>query len=324
MHWDFFTVMSVLSGIVLMVAALAGPVIGTAGQRLGLFAFGVLSVVYGIWVARQSSGIYFFSVVPAGLAIVILVRGFQHLAKPRSIAAPPIPDANHSSSSTPALRTSPTIVGAKPVPNQPSMLQAAQPPSVREAVGKLSSSFCPQFALLKWKNEIQLYKPRDLNLAWSIANDIPELDPSEHIGASWFGSVRLKVAINKDLQPTTASANVTWVTTFDGPGSIVLTDRRLIGIARAGETMFGAIGQDEGKVVALWSLDLGRCSSVDVDTIGTTSAIVISSDTPAGRLTLTNMRLADDSNGHLTRLSEVAHQIESAQTAFRGQVESGN
>jgi hypothetical protein len=204
------------------------------------------------------------------------------------------------------------------------MLQAAQPQSVREAVGKLSGSFCPQFALLKWKKDIQLYKPQNLNLAWSIASSTPELDAPEYISGSWFGTVRLKVAIDKNLQPTPASANVTWVTTFDGPGSIVLTDRRLVGLARAGETMFGPIGQDDGKIVVLWSLDLGHCSSVEVDAIGTTSAIILSSEIPAGRLTLTNVRSADDTDGQQTRLSEIAHQIESAQAAFLGQVESGS
>ena len=65
MHWDFYTLLSVLSGIVLIAASLAGPVVGTARERLSIFAVGAFSFAYGIWVATQTSGFFMFSVAPA-------------------------------------------------------------------------------------------------------------------------------------------------------------------------------------------------------------------------------------------------------------------
>lgn len=56
MHWDFYTLLSVLSGIVLIAASLAGPAVGTARERLSIFAAGAFSFIYGIWVATQTSG----------------------------------------------------------------------------------------------------------------------------------------------------------------------------------------------------------------------------------------------------------------------------
>src|SRR5712692_5918189 len=96
MHWDFFTVLSVLSGIVLIAAGLAGPVVGTARERLGIFALGAFSFVYGIWVATQVSGFYMFSVAPAVLAIMIIIRAVRHAGQKK-------PPAGQPSSGTAAL-----------------------------------------------------------------------------------------------------------------------------------------------------------------------------------------------------------------------------
>jgi len=86
MHWDFYTLLSVLSGIVLIAASLAGPVVGTARERLSIFAVGAFSFIYGIWVATQTSGFFMFSVAPAGLAVLIIVRAVQHAGQAKPAA----------------------------------------------------------------------------------------------------------------------------------------------------------------------------------------------------------------------------------------------
>ena len=45
MHWDFYTLLSVLSGIVLIAASLAGPVVGTARGTAEFFSVGTFSFI---------------------------------------------------------------------------------------------------------------------------------------------------------------------------------------------------------------------------------------------------------------------------------------
>lgn len=62
MHWDAYTVFSVISGAILLLGALAAPGV-SIGDRLKLAAAGVFFGGYGIYVASQTSGTFYFSVV---------------------------------------------------------------------------------------------------------------------------------------------------------------------------------------------------------------------------------------------------------------------
>jgi membrane-associated protease RseP (regulator of RpoE activity) len=92
MHWDGYTICSVLSGVVLVVLACVPG--RTAKERAWLTLAGVAVGGYGIYVAKQTSGIYYFSV----WIFVIPVVGVGYLlaplfAKTSRQSAPPAPRA---------------------------------------------------------------------------------------------------------------------------------------------------------------------------------------------------------------------------------------
>ena len=60
---------------------------GPARERLSIFAVGAFSFAYGIWVATQTSGFFMFSVAPAGLAAIIIIRAVQHAGQKKPPAA---------------------------------------------------------------------------------------------------------------------------------------------------------------------------------------------------------------------------------------------
>lgn len=70
MHWSAYEVFSVISGVLLLGAT---TMIEPGRDRMWLFLSGVVFVGYGIYVASQDSGVYFFSplifVIPVGAAI---------------------------------------------------------------------------------------------------------------------------------------------------------------------------------------------------------------------------------------------------------------
>jgi hypothetical protein len=284
MRWDFYTVLSVLSGIVLIGAGLAGPVVGSARERLGIAALGVFSFVYGIWVATQTSGFYVFSVAPALLAITIIVRAVQHAVKNKqpTLAAgaasrsPGVSDAR----ARPAP-VQPTASGGRRVAVSP--LQAAQPARVRQVVESKSSLFCPVFQLETSPSDDYFSEP--VAFGWSMADDRPRLPPGEELIRIWTTTVRLKVAIDEEMNPTPPRQDVRWVTVVDGTGLIMLSGLRLMGIVVRGDSLTGAIG-DSGR--ALWSLPLRRLASVSV----TQAGLVLSSGESAGFVTLTGMSVA--------------------------------
>ena len=132
MHWDFFTVLSVLSGIVLIAAALAGPVVGTVRERLSIFAVGAFSFGYGVWVATQTSGFYMFSVAPAALAVGIILRAVQHSGQKKRAAGPtraPVGPPSPGTAAAPAGTPSGAgaVAGAYRAPYQQAPPQPAPP-----------------------------------------------------------------------------------------------------------------------------------------------------------------------------------------------------
>lgn len=324
MHWDFFTVLSVLSGIVLIAAGLAGPVVGTARERLGFFALGAFSFTYGIWVATQVSGFFVFSVAPAGVAIMIIVRAAQRAGQNRPPAAQSSSGTTPWSAGTPSGATAP---GAPPAPCQPtrpqpasssaeapgvtqgrraavSALRAAQPERIRQGVNSRSTAFCPGFQL---PGSAGLSVPTDhsdyhlsesLALGWSMADGRPRLPLGEELLGIWQASARVKVAIGNDLNPTPPMQGVSWVTVLDGTGLIALSRRRVIGVVVDGDSLLGTFGRVGNTGIALWCLPLLHISSVSVTPVGHDEGLILSSAKPAGHVTLTGISGAQATGRH--------------------------
>jgi len=383
MHWDFFTVLSVLSGIVLIAASLAGPVMGAPRERLTVFGVGAFSFAYGIWVATQTSGFFMFSVAPAALAALVIVRAVQHAGQKKPAAAPSGADTAAWPAGTPAETAPPetappetapaeamaeatAVAGAHraPYPSAPpppapswseapsrhgapprhgapaprhgapvprhgapprpegspgseaprrpeaagarhgrraasSALQAAQPERVRQAVHGTSLSFCPAFqlpgsgGLSAPGGGRDYYLSESLQFGWSMVDGRPRLPRGEELFGLWQASARVKVAVDRDLKPTTPRPGVSWVTVLDGTGLIALSRYRVIGVVVSGDSLLGAFGGGDQPGIALWSLPLRRFSSVSVTAVGYGEGLILSSAEPAGHVTLTGLGTAE-------------------------------
>ena len=79
MHWGVYEVFSVISGIVLLVCGLLLPDVGVKDRAWSVIG-GAVMLVYGVYVARQTSGTYTFPVIifliPPGAVIYLLVAAF--------------------------------------------------------------------------------------------------------------------------------------------------------------------------------------------------------------------------------------------------------
>jgi hypothetical protein len=102
MNWDGYTIFSILSGLVMLLVALLGRDIGMKGRAMA-FAGGVFFAGYGVYVASQTSGTFYFPiwifVIPflgvASLVFPSLNRTSQSTDRPAQV-----PDASGSSSTT--------------------------------------------------------------------------------------------------------------------------------------------------------------------------------------------------------------------------------
>jgi hypothetical protein len=79
MHWGAYEVFSVLSGVVLLVCGLMLPNV-TVKDRAWSVIGGAFLLVYGVYVAKQTSGTYYFPVgvfiIPAGAVVYLLAAAF--------------------------------------------------------------------------------------------------------------------------------------------------------------------------------------------------------------------------------------------------------
>ena len=80
-HWTGYTVFSVISGVLLVLMTVTPGL--SPGRRVMTFLGGVAMAVYGIYVANQTTGTYFFSVyifvVPV-VALVMFVKSIMSYA----------------------------------------------------------------------------------------------------------------------------------------------------------------------------------------------------------------------------------------------------
>lgn len=79
MHWGVYEVFSVISGIVLLVCGLMLPDL-TVKDRSWSVLGGAFLLVYGVYVAKQTSGTYYFPVavfiIPVGAVLYLLAAAF--------------------------------------------------------------------------------------------------------------------------------------------------------------------------------------------------------------------------------------------------------
>ncbi|MGW2717988.1 hypothetical protein [Streptomyces sp. NPDC001492] len=79
MHWGVYEVFSVISGAVLLMCGLMLPRV-TVKDRAWSVIGGAFLLVYGVYVAKQTSGTYYFPVavfiIPAGAVLYLLGAAF--------------------------------------------------------------------------------------------------------------------------------------------------------------------------------------------------------------------------------------------------------
>ena len=79
MHWGVYEVFSVISGAVLLMCGLMLPGV-TVKDRAWSVIGGAFLMVYGVYVAKQTSGTYYFPVavfiIPAGAVLYLLGAAF--------------------------------------------------------------------------------------------------------------------------------------------------------------------------------------------------------------------------------------------------------
>ena len=80
-HWDGYTVFSVISGVLLVIMAFVPGI--KPGARLTYVLVGIGMFAYGIWVAQQTSGIYFFPVYIFFVPVIAIATIIKSMGKGR-------------------------------------------------------------------------------------------------------------------------------------------------------------------------------------------------------------------------------------------------
>lgn len=136
MSWNGYTVFSVISGVILVITGLVGRGV-SAKNRIYALLGGVFFAGYGIYVAKQASGTYYFPiwifVIPV-LAIGYLIASALGMTKSRP--------ASHARGGTGAK--APNAPGAAPIyPAGPAMPPAAQMPSAAQMPPERQPTWAP-------------------------------------------------------------------------------------------------------------------------------------------------------------------------------------
>lgn len=87
MQWSAYEVFSVISGVVLIIMAMVPGL--AARDRLWAVVIGAASIAYGIYVANQTSGTFYFSwlifVIPPGAVLYVIATAVsRHRAQARA------------------------------------------------------------------------------------------------------------------------------------------------------------------------------------------------------------------------------------------------
>jgi hypothetical protein len=140
MHWDGYTVCSVISGAIVVLATIAGQGLSAQDRLYGLMGGGFFSA-YGVFVASQHSGTFLFPiwifVIPVG-AIIYLVAS---IVAPEKLVA-----SNRQGAVTKAPRAVETRQAAQgPAPSRDSGRQHVQCPACN-ALNYTNSGDVPCYA----------------------------------------------------------------------------------------------------------------------------------------------------------------------------------
>jgi len=145
-HWDGYTVFSVISGVLLILMSFT-PGMKPGSRVLGVVG-GIALATYGIWVANQTTGTYYFSVYIFIVPVIALISFVKTLGSPKTPARS-TPTRNRSatgpvSSGAPrstALQTGPVTsnLSAQTTASSNPGFVSSPPPLPSEANGKGSS-----------------------------------------------------------------------------------------------------------------------------------------------------------------------------------------
>ena len=253
MHWSAYEIFSVLTGVTCVIVGVFPGV--PAKDRLWGFAGGVVFIGYGLYVAGQDSGTYFFPiwifVVPfAGIAFAIirLVVG-QSGGDGEDAASKSARPTARTSVTAPA--TAPRAVAVQPRPNPvlPAAPTTGASPAFRVVpVASDWAGTCDALDL-RWGARFSLIPPQgEAVLArWScdvvICGIAPRLDGTAPAGAP--------------SHPTK------YVEAFSGDGLVILTTRRLVGMVMRGVALATPVDVEEGQVLA-FSLPLSGVETVSL------------------------------------------------------------
>jgi hypothetical protein len=135
MHWDAYTVFSVLSGVVLVATAFAPG--ASAKDRLYALAGGAFFIAYGIYAAAQTTGTFVFPiwifVIPfAAIAYFVfnaMAKGSQSAASATAMTRPRPSVTSATAPPPPTPRTSVTRPGAVSAATSPPPPPPGTPPS---------------------------------------------------------------------------------------------------------------------------------------------------------------------------------------------------
>jgi hypothetical protein len=86
MHWTGYTVFSVISGVLLVIMCLLPGV--KAGSRILYLLGGVALAGYGVFVAKQTSGTYYFSIYIFIIPVVAVIEFVRQLSGTQSRKTP--------------------------------------------------------------------------------------------------------------------------------------------------------------------------------------------------------------------------------------------
>jgi hypothetical protein len=135
MHWEGYTISSVLSGVVLMLLALAA--IGARPKdRLASLAGGAAFIAYGVYVAGQTSGFFVFPVEI--FFIPVLAIGYLVLLAVANVSGKQKPGDGSCGEARFAARTTDGGVRPPAVPAPPILPGLGQPPTSTGSSGRLS------------------------------------------------------------------------------------------------------------------------------------------------------------------------------------------
>jgi hypothetical protein len=140
MHWDAYTVFSVISGVALIGMGIAARL--SVKYRVYALIGGAFFIGYGFYVAKQTTGTYFFSVwvfiIPV-IAIGYLVAAAAGVNKPRTSRSVPGAAGSQPQSGSAAAAVAPASPVARPAtaPGLAERPAAWSPPPAQPAAAQL-------------------------------------------------------------------------------------------------------------------------------------------------------------------------------------------